>query len=197
MTRDELVELHYITPIANVASILRHGILSHRRAARLEHQSIAKQEVQDRRARVRIPGGRPLHEYANLYICARNPMMFKRAALYESTCVLRISTDVLDVPNVVITDQNAASPYYRPMPSPQGLLLVDRDMVFADDWRHPGNHAAYYRHRSAKCAEVLVPDLVRPQYILGAYASGETGQRALLALQPPWPIAIDAWLFFR
>jgi len=30
MRRDELEELHYITPISNVASILAHGILSQR-----------------------------------------------------------------------------------------------------------------------------------------------------------------------
>ena len=160
MRREELLELHYITPIANVGSILRFGILSHRRVARREHQSIAKQEVQDLRAQVRVPGGRPLHEYANLYFCARNPMMFKRATLHETTCVLRVSADVLDLPDVVITDQNAASGYCRFMPSPQGLAMVDGAMVFADDWRHPGNPGAYYRHRSIKCAEVLVPEEV-------------------------------------
>jgi hypothetical protein len=124
--------------------------------------------VQELRAKVRIPGGRPLHEYANLYICARNPMMYVRRALHETTCVLRISTDVLDLPKVVVTDQNAASNYCRFMPSPSGLALVDGAMVFADDWRHPANPAAYYRHRSVKCAEVLVPDAVPPEYLLGA-----------------------------
>jgi ssDNA thymidine ADP-ribosyltransferase, DarT len=103
MKREELPELHYITPIENVPSILALGILSNRRARHLKPKSIARQEVQDLRAKVRIPGGRALHEYANLYICARNPMMFVRAALHETTCVLRVSTDVLDLPNVVIT----------------------------------------------------------------------------------------------
>jgi hypothetical protein len=32
MKRSELTELHYITPIANISSILRLGILSHNRA---------------------------------------------------------------------------------------------------------------------------------------------------------------------
>ena len=51
MQRHELEELHYITPICNIPSILRHGILSHVRAARLLHQSVAMQVIQDRRAR--------------------------------------------------------------------------------------------------------------------------------------------------
>lgn len=45
MERSDLTELHYITPIANVASILDRGILSHASAARVEHDSIADKSV--------------------------------------------------------------------------------------------------------------------------------------------------------
>src|SRR2546425_4346574 len=75
---EELLELHYITPMENVPSILAQGILSHRRAGKLRHQSIAMPEVQARRAGRIVPGGRPLHDYVNLYICARNPMLYVR-----------------------------------------------------------------------------------------------------------------------
>ena len=78
MTRAELHELGYIVPIATVPSILQHGILSHRRAERILHESIALQDIQDLRAKVKVPKGRALHEYANMYICPRNPMLFKR-----------------------------------------------------------------------------------------------------------------------
>jgi ssDNA thymidine ADP-ribosyltransferase, DarT len=197
MRREELDELHYITPIANVPSILQLGILSNRRSRRLNPPSIAKPEVQELRAKVRVPGGRPLHDYANLYICARNPMMYLRAPLHEETCVLRVSTAVLDLPHVVITDQNAASPYRRFMPSPNGLAAIDRAMVFADDWRHPGNPPAYFRHRSVKCAEVLVPDVVPREYVLSAYASGPTAQNALAQDAPHLPAVINGHIFFR
>jgi len=197
VTRDELIELHYITPIANVASVLRHGILSHRRARRFAPQSIAMQVVQDRRAGVRVPGGRMLHEYANLYVCARNPMLFKRRADHERICVLRVSPAVLDLPDVVVTDQNAASGYCRFEPAPVGLRIIDRERTFAEYWTHPDNQIAEWRHKAVKCAEVLVPDLVAPPHILGAYVSGEVGERALRALQPPWEVAVDAHLFFR
>src|SRR2546423_13479969 len=111
MTREELQELGYIVPIATVSSILRRGILSHRRAANVAHESIALEGVQDRRASVIVPRGRPLHEYANLYICARNPMLLRRHELHVQICVLRVRSDVLDIPNVVVTDSNAASKY--------------------------------------------------------------------------------------
>ena len=66
MDRGRLKELHYITPIGNLASIALRGILSHRHARALEHQSVAMQEIQAIRATKNVPGGRALHEYANL-----------------------------------------------------------------------------------------------------------------------------------
>jgi hypothetical protein len=83
MKRAELHELGYIVPIATVPSILQRGILSHRRAERVAHESIALQDVQDRRANVVVGNGRPLHEYANLYICPRNPMLLKKSASHR------------------------------------------------------------------------------------------------------------------
>lgn len=197
MRRAELDELHYITPIENVPSILKTGILSNRNSRPHKPTSIAKQEVQDLREKVQVPGGRALHEYANLYICARNPMMYVRATLHEVTCVLRVSTDVLDLPNVVITDQNAASNYRRFMAAPAGLEVVDREMVFADDWRHQDNPPAYFRHRSVKCAEVLVPDAVPPKFILGAYVSGPVGHTALTKCAPKLTAVVNSHIFFR
>jgi hypothetical protein len=70
-------------------------------------------------------------------------------------------------------------------------------MVFADDWRHPGNPAAYYRHRSVKCAEVLVPDAVSPDYVLGAYVSGPRAKQLLTERTPGLTVAISAHMFFQ
>ena len=57
MHRDDLEELHYITPINNIPSMLQHGILSHKRADRMDHETVALQEVQDRRKDKRLPTG--------------------------------------------------------------------------------------------------------------------------------------------
>ncbi|MEW6544695.1 MAG: DarT ssDNA thymidine ADP-ribosyltransferase family protein [Nitrospirota bacterium] len=67
MNRADIAELHYITPIENVSSILEHGILSNRQAACVSHTSVAMEEVQDKRRNKQIPGARPLQDYANLY----------------------------------------------------------------------------------------------------------------------------------
>jgi hypothetical protein len=197
MTRAELHELGYIVPIRTVPSILQRGILSHRRAEGVEHESIALQEVQDLRARVTVPNGRALHEYTNLYICARNPMLYKRKDRHSEITVLRINSDVLDLPNTVVTDSNAGSKYVRFSPAPSGLAIVDGHRTFARTWKHPNDQRDEWRHSAQKCAEVLIPNVVPVRYITGAYVACDLSQRNLQILAPNLPITIDADLFFQ
>lgn len=191
-----VVELHCIMPIANVQSVLEHGILSYEGAARLKHKSVAMQPVQDRRDQKRVPQGLRLHQYANLYFHARNPMLYKRLDEAESLCVLLLSTNVLNLPGTVITDCNAASDYVRFLP-PSHWRLVNFDDVFADDWRHPGNPGRYYQHRSRKCAEVLVPHRVPPDRLIGARVISQVAMARLAAEAPDLPRIVDPPLFFQ
>ncbi len=55
MDLQDLAELHYITPIINVPSICAHGILSHNNAQRVQHDSVALQDVQNKRSQKRVP----------------------------------------------------------------------------------------------------------------------------------------------
>ncbi len=196
MKRAALHELGYIVPIDTVPSILRHGILSHKRAKRLQHQDIALQDVQSRRAKVVVPNGRALHEYANLYICPRNPMLLKRSNVHEQICVLQVRVDVIDLPNVVITNSNAGSKYARFMPAPAGLAIVDGDRTFADWWTHP-DQIEQWRHSAQKCAEVLVPDTVPACYVFGAYVSSEQSREHLQRVAPELPIIVNGRMFFQ
>lgn len=196
MRRDELPELCYITPIGNVPSILERGLLSHHGVAALSHSSVAKVEIQDRRRGKRVPGGRLLHDYVNLYICPRNPMMYLRQGQHESLCVLRISTDVLDLPGTVVSDCNAASGRARFKPAPAGLEMIDRDRVFAEYWTH-ADELEQFRHKADMCAEVLVPDRVAPDLIIGAYVSGQAGRLTLSSAAPTLRVSIASRLFFR
>jgi len=192
---EDLVELHYITRIDNVPSIVCRGIVCHKNAARLNAISIADDKVQRIRAQKCVPGGLKLHEYAPLYFNARNPMMYKRKDMHQKLCVLRISRDVLKISGVVISDHNAASCLARFYPAQQGLKFIDPEYVFAQNWTH--EDSIEQRRRKARiCAEVLVPERVPPQFIVGAYVSGQDGFRALSALKPPWPIEQCPWIFF-
>ncbi len=196
MNRDDLHELHYITHIDNICSITEHGILCNRKAKRFKHVSVALQEVQDRRTNKRVPGGKLLHEYVNLYFTARNPMLFKRRPQHEELCVLIVSPNVLDLSDVVITDGNAASDYTLFLSSPSGLRKVDKDLVYAEYWTDP-DEFKQWENKRVKCAEVLVPDKIDTTYIVGAYVSCNSSAQALNDLGVDLSIRINPHLFFR
>lgn len=191
-----VTELHCIMPMANIGSVLTHGILSYERAAKLAQASVALQPVQDRRDQKQVPGGLKLHQYANLYFHARNPMLFKRLNEAGSLCVLRVSTQVLALKGTVISDQNAASDYVRFL-HPRQWQELSYDDIFALDWRHPDDQIAYWRHKARKCAEVLVPHMVPVDRLIGAYVIDSTAQIRLSGLGFKLPVNVDPVLFFR
>jgi len=102
----------------------------------------------------------------------------------------------VDLPGVIVTDQNAASGHARFVAAPAGLLIVDKDMVYAEYWNHPDDQIASWRHKSVKCAEVLVPNRVDQNLIVGAYVSCEPARATLAAFAPQLPIQVDAHFFF-
>lgn len=193
-----VTELHCIMPLENIPSVLQHGILSNERSAKLPHRSVAMTEVQERRDRKQVPGGLKLHQYANLYFHARNPMMYKRKENVTDLCVLCISLDVLQVAGLVLADCNASSDYVRFLPpKPAYDRFLDFDDIFGLKWTHPDDPIAEMRHKSRKCAEVLVPHAVEPRFIMGARVVNEATKRRLAALGFTLGITIDSVLFFR
>jgi hypothetical protein len=153
------------------------------------------QDIQEIRSKKTVPGGMPLHRYVNLYFHARNPMLYKRRHEHLNICVLRINKEILRLPGVVITDGNAASEYTSFQRSPEGLEKIDRDMVFAHNWTDP-DPIEYWRKKGAKCAEVLVPDRIESDYIIGAYVSCRAAYDKLIAIDYQKPVTIDPNLFF-
>lgn len=100
------------------------------------------------------------------------------------------------LPGVVISDQNAASDYVRFYP-PTAMGFLNFDQIFADDWRHPDDRISYWRHKSAKCAEVLVPHVVPYGYIQKGYVATEAARAQLLAMGFSCPVELMPRLFFR
>ena len=191
-----VTELHSIMPIKNLGTVKSCGILSHNAAAGLPHADVSMAEVQEKRDTVTVPNGLALHNYANLYFCARNPMMYKRLAETYELSVLRIAIDVFRLDGVVFTDQNAASPYVRFYRVKDGIEGMNFDMIYADDWRHPDDQVKYWRHRSIKCAEVLVPNVVETRFIIGAYVYDTSVQSQVAGLWPELPTVVNKAIFF-
>ncbi|MBU2325547.1 MAG: DUF4433 domain-containing protein [Gammaproteobacteria bacterium] len=187
-------------PIDNLPSVKQRGILSHDRAKPVPHASVAKQEIQDRRVGKTVPNGMRLHQYANLYFCARNPMLYLRQEAHGNLCVIRVKLAVLDLPGVVISDQNAASDWVRFYSYPDGLGRINFDYVFAD-WWSDDHEPTMWRKKATKCAEALIPNVVNPEYISGFYTCDEQTKRKVDGVlnQLNWglPTTINSHLFFR
>jgi len=172
----EINELHYILPINNIKSILNLGLLSHNRAANVNHTSIASEIIQLRRFK-KIPNGSYLHDYVNFYFHARNPMMYSLESK-SGICVLKMSEDILSIPNIILSDRNAACDFAKFYPISE-IDKLNFDLIYARDWRYPGNFTEYIRRKTSKCAEVLVRDRVDSKLINGAYVKNETAQKNL------------------
>lgn len=198
MDRSRLSELHFIAHLANVSSILQHGILCHRRARRVNYVSVASSDVQQRRQRKKVPSGRHyrlLHDYANLYLDARNAMLYSLLEHWEgSLTVLAVDPLVLDLPGVVVADRNAASGIVRfSSVAEGGIEALDERVVFARYWADSEDL------KQRRCAEVLVPGKVDPRWIRRAHVPDRITQRKLAQRlgAHALPIEVAPYLFFR
>lgn len=191
MDRDRVRELHYIASFANVPSILDRGVLSHKLAAGVVHRSVASEEVQAIRAAKLVPNGLQLHRYANFYIDARNSMMSRIRHENLEIAVLRIDPSALDVDGVVVADRNAAGPA-RFYDAAEGIAALDETAVYARWW----NQSLAAKQR--RCAEVLVPSRLAPEYVLGAYVMNEEcGERLNTIIAPrELEIVVKSDLYF-
>ena len=194
MDRADITELHYISHVDNVPSIMSQGILSRYWVGQngVESVSLADADIVARRADRSIPGSYRLDQYANLFFNARNAMLFRLtcSTLSRNLAVLRIRSAVLDLPGVVVTEINAAAGSEPLWHGPgEGLTRLDRDVVFAESWQDSDEV------KRRMMAEVLVPGGVPASYLFGAYMVSDWAAR-----QVPWarmlPVTVNRYLFF-
>ncbi|MEO6390409.1 MAG: DUF4433 domain-containing protein [Pyrinomonadaceae bacterium] len=196
MLRSEVEELHYITPIAIVPSILQQGILSHTLADDVPHESVAMADIQDRRRLKQVGNGRSLHDYVNLYFNAHNPMLSRCRDRNSSICVLRVNPMVLDHSQAVFSDRNAAADMALFSTVDLGLAAIDRTRLFARYWTHPNDPMEESRHKAEMCAEALIPDRVDGKSVMGAYVANRAAREMFLGLKTGLSVQINTNLFF-
>jgi len=153
-------------------------------------------QIQARRINKKIPGAGDLHFYANLYFDAHNPMLSKRREDNDTICILQISADVLGLPGVIVADSNAASDYVRFYPPPEGIASIDKEKLFARYWTNSQNPYERMAHKSLKCAEVLVPEKVVPNYVVGGYVANEKALASFTGLDTRLTVSIRSDIFF-
>jgi len=174
MDRADIIELHYITHIDNVSSIMKMGILSKNMITqnRINCCDISEEGVQDRRLGKKIPGTRnELHDYVNLYFDAHNPMLSARRSKNKEICVLRVDKTIIDFEGIIVTDKNAARDCWFKSVS-EGLPLLESKEIFAEYWLNDDPFEED-RLKGVKCSEVLVPKSVAANYIIGAYVAND------------------------
>lgn len=171
--------LYNITHIDNIPSIIQNGILCFDDIKHMSHHSIAMNDVQLRRDSVVIPGGDRLHAYANLYFTFHNPMLYKRKDMAENLCILAVASEVLDLPDCIVSDRNAAASLAKFYAAKEGIHNLDFDKIFAQYWTHDDPYEQS-NHKAIKCAEILVPHCIPYKYIAAAcVVSGDAAQRLL------------------
>lgn len=178
MSAFEGKSLYYITHVANLPSILTHGILSH---SQVEKQQISYTPVYDaqivsRRKDKKTPQNRSLWEYANVYFQPRNPMMYR--VIHEKDkhdlAVVGVSSHVVAEPGVLVTDGNAANDPTRFFSVAEGeKALRDQWKIIESEWWNDLDGS-----KRKIMAECLVPDRIRGEYIHTIYvADHETKAR--------------------
>jgi hypothetical protein len=68
--------------------------------------------------------------------------------------------------------------------------------LFARSWKHPGDLYDEKSHKAEKCAEVLVPDLIESQFVIGAYVAGKTALASFESLNTGLPVQTAGDIFF-
>lgn len=101
---------YHITHKYNIENIFKYGLLSHNEASdKLTQTNIANSKVNFRRTKPDPIYQRSIHNYVPLYFNPKNPMLFVRKDIQNDLIILKIKRDIINQPNTIFTDGNAAS----------------------------------------------------------------------------------------
>lgn len=198
MPRATFQQLYYITHVENVASILRHGILSHERIVNdsIDFVPIYDEGIVSSRGRITTPDGKTLWQYANTYFQARNAMLFRvaREKSVDEICVLGVRPNVVNQHGVVITTGNAASGQSEFIVGSKATRAIPKIMKKVDkEW-----WSAVDGSKREMMAEVLVPDAIPPDAITGVYVGGDSAYDMVRKVAPSEiPVTNEPDMFFE
>ena len=196
---------YYITHIDNLPSIIKHGILSHKRIGIEKVQGISmfkrktdeKEDVSRKSKTVPKICGKNLLHYANLFFQPRNPMMYRaivdRGA--EKFVVLEVANQILGQPGVVITDGNATNEttqFY--VPSKKTKISQQQWTIIKNEWWKECDGS-----KRKIMAECLVPDRVKPEYIRSVIVADHKAKNQVRGLVDnlQLPVIPQPHLFFQ
>lgn len=177
MLSGQFRNLYYITHVDNLPSILERGILSHSRVEEedVDFKPIYDSEIVTRRSEKKLPNGKSLWQYANLYFQPRNPMLYR--VIYEQSSpddiiILGIHPAILKNPEIFLSDGNAANDITQIVPIrekqvDQIIAEIRKKVVVMEWWNEESGH------KRKIMAECLVPDQIGSKYITTIYVPNE------------------------
>ncbi len=161
MKLEDVQELHHITRMLNVASIMRRGLLSSEKAQSRSTRSFGTVEIGEDRQQRRSPTGIPLTQYVHLLMNARGPMWQKhllRLPLDAAThVVIRVSPEVLGWSDTYVSAWNADIGERTFLPPQQSLALLDPEVIGSKWWNEDKEIERQLM------TQVIVPDKVAPE----------------------------------
>jgi hypothetical protein len=179
--------LYYITHVDNLPSILRWGILSHRR---VEEQGVQFTPVYDaaivanRRGRT-TPDGKNLWDFANLYFQPRNPMLYRviNEKDKDKIAILGVTPQVLDIAGSFVSMGNAASYLSEIAPLEEGIKIITDELwsVITSDWWREEDGS-----KRKIMAECLVPGVVPPDSIHTIYVVSHQAADQVRTIMGPY-----------
>lgn len=161
----DIKSLFYITHVENVPSMLQNGVLSHGavEAQQVPFTPIYDSSIVSNRKEKSTPDRKSLWEYANVYFQPRNPMMYRviHEKYKRDLAILGVKPAVLQLPDVFVTDGNAASSPTQFFHAGDGIKVIEAQWkVIQSEWWNDLDGS-----KRKIMAECLVPDRIPPDSI--------------------------------
>ena len=114
----------------------------------------------------------------------------------DTLCILCIDKRILDLPETVVTDRNAAASLAIFESPDKALELLNFGVILSQSWDDKDSLKKDEK-KKIKCAEVLILNKVPIEYILCVKVGSEKAKQRIEELNLGLPIYLDRNLFFN
>ena len=173
-----------------------HGILSRNIVNEKQlptDNRLANPEIINMRSRKKV-GDNKLQDYVNLYFTPVNPMLSVVQQKFQSSelAIIQVKPDLIGDSKNWVTDGNAASTASRFRRLPEGIQIVDFEVVFEEQ----KDIVSMQNIKRKKMAEVLVKDCVERNMFNKIFFYSKGKHTRFQALYPNTKVSSGARLFY-
>jgi O-acetyl-ADP-ribose deacetylase (regulator of RNase III) len=192
-------QLFYITYIDNIASILRNGIMSHKiiEDDKIPYTKIYDSEIVTSRKLRKTPDDKSLWNYANVYLQARNPMLYRVLCEKNASeiAVIAIDRSIMSTLGSFFSAGNAASHLSDivPIKDSGNAFKEVKSSVDSQWWKDEDGS------KRKIMAECLIPNQIPSEYLRTIYVSNDSNAEKVKRLVRGYkiPVIPEPYLFFE